>query len=209
MASFNPFAFRPWPVFFWTTAIYLALIVPLLYVHETVPAAPKTKALPAGVNLTESWIDLQRITANFHPYNSHANDDVRSYLVSRSKQILDQNKIPYTVEESGGRIWSADARAAVNVNAPAASVADKAPGVTLFDDRISNATFITETTVKGSAVSGNTGQYFEGTNFYAYIHGKEDPQGDWWTSADAAETFRGSGGVLVNCHYDSSVIIAV
>lgn len=200
MASFNPFAFRPWPVFFWTTVTYLAVLIPLLYVHETVPAIPKEKALPAGVNLTDAWVDLQRITAHYHPYNSHANDEVREYLARRSKQILDQNKIPYTVDHSGGRVWSADFR---TVDGARTEAADRAPGVTLFDDQISNATFITESTVKGRSSGASSGQYFEGTNFYAYIHGKEDPEGEWWNSEDAAETFRGKGGVLVNCHYDS------
>ncbi|EGX88965.1 peptidase family M28 family [Cordyceps militaris CM01] len=199
MVSFNPVAFRPWPVFFWTTVTYLAIFIPLLYVHETVPAVPKEKALPAGVNLADAWIDLQRITGLYHPYNSHANDDVREYIIRRAKQILDQNKIPYTLEKSGGRVWSADSRTIDDARA----TADRTPGVTLFDDNISNATFITESTVKGRSAGTHTGQYFEGTNFYAYIHGKEDPEGEWWNSEDAAETFRGKGGVLVNCHYDS------
>lgn len=201
MASFNPCAFRPWSVCFWTTVTYLAIFVSLIYVHETVPAAPKEKTLPAGVNLTDAWVDLQRITAHHHPYNSHANDEVREYLVKRSKQILDENKISYTVDQSGGRIWSADFRSVDQARPVVAG--DKAPGVTLFDDQISNATFITEATVKGKTPEDNSGQYFEGTNFYAYIHGKEDPEGEWWKSEDAAETFRGKGGVLVNCHYDS------
>ncbi|KAM3542069.1 hypothetical protein ARSEF1564_005025 [Beauveria bassiana] len=193
MAIWNPFAFRPWPVFFWTTATYLAILIPLLYVHETVPSIPKHEVLPAGVNLTDAWIDLQRITAHYHPYNSHANDEVREYLAKRVKQILDQNKTPYTVDRSGGRVWRADARTA----------AGNAPSVTLFDDQVSNATFITENTVKGRKADTQSGQYFEGTNLYAYIRGKEDPEGEWWSSDDAAETFRGKGGVLVNCHYDS------
>ena len=198
MGSFNPFAFRPWPVFFWTTLTYVALFVSLLYVHETVPAVPGDKALPAGVNLTDSWVDLQRITAQFHPYNSHANDDVREYLVRRSKEILDRNKIHYTTDTSGGHIWNAD-----SASVEARAGGDRAPGVTLFDDQVSNSTFMTEATVKGRGPSENHAQYFEGTNFYAYIHGKEDPEGEWWTSPEAAETFRGKGGVLVNCHYDS------
>ncbi|XWX00496.1 hypothetical protein V2A60_008516 [Cordyceps javanica] len=199
MASYNPVAFRPWPVFFWTTVTYLAILVPLLYVHETVPTIPKETALPAGVNLTDAWVDLQRITAHYHPYNSHANDEVREYLARRAKQILDHNKTPYTIDRSGGRVWRADSRAATD----ARTNAGRAPGVTLFDDNISNATFITESTVKGRNAGSQSGQYFEGTNFYAYIHGKEDPEGEWWNSEDAAETFRGKGGVLVNCHYDS------
>lgn len=200
MASFNPFAFRPWPVFFWTTVTYVAIIVSLLYVHETVPDIPAAKSLPVGVNLTDAWIDLQRITSQYHPYNSRANDYVREYLVNRSRQILDENKVPYKTDQSGGQIFS---EGVAVQHARTAVAGERAPGVTLFDDQISNATFLTENTVKGSNVDGQSGQYFEGTNFYAYIHGKEDPEGDWWTTAEGSETFRGAGGVLVNCHYDS------
>lgn len=76
----------------------------------------------------------------------------------------------------------------------------KAPGVTIFDDRISNVTYTF------SSASGWIGQYFEGSNFYVYIHGKEDPEGDWWQSEVGLTASRRTGGVLVNCHFDSYVV---
>lgn len=95
----NPFAFRPGPVSFWTTVIYIALLIPIIYVHETVPAAPANRSLYSGLDLTEAWTDLQSITRKFHPYNSHENDVVREIFVNRTKEILDRNKIDYNFEK--------------------------------------------------------------------------------------------------------------
>lgn len=82
----------------------------------------------------------------------------------------------------------------------------RAPGATLFDDRISNVTWTIDSLINSRNDKSSTswsGHYFEGNNFYVYIHGKDDPEGDWWTSKSSAANFRGSGGVLVNCHFDS------
>lgn len=97
----NPFAFRPGLVTFWTTVVYLAVVIPLLYVHETVPGAPADDALDGGLNLTEAWLDLQSITKSYHPYNSHENDRVRDFLLARAEQILHRNAVDYTVETLG------------------------------------------------------------------------------------------------------------
>ena len=98
----NPFAFRPVQVSFWTTVVYLAVVVPLLYVHETVPPAPADRSLYRGLNLTEAWLDLQTITDGYHPYNSHRNDEVRDFIISRCKQILGHNGVDYATEVLGG-----------------------------------------------------------------------------------------------------------
>ncbi|KAJ4289853.1 hypothetical protein N0V90_011185 [Kalmusia sp. IMI 367209] len=82
----NPFAFTPLPVIFVTTATYIAIFAALLTVHLTVPDYPSKT--PAGTNLTQAWTDLEYITRRFHPYNSHANDDVRKYLLSRIQDIV-------------------------------------------------------------------------------------------------------------------------
>lgn len=71
------------------------------------------------------------------------------------------------------------------------------PGATIFDDTISNVTY----TLRDSPV----GQYFEGSNLYVYIHGTEDPGGDWWRSGEVGLLARRGSGVLVNCHFDSYV----
>lgn len=47
------------------------------------------------------------------------------------------------------------------------------------------------------------GYYFEGDNFYVYIHGQDDPDDGWWNSQDGVVDYSQTGGVLVNCHFDS------
>jgi hypothetical protein len=86
MARYNPFSFTPGSVTLFTTLAYIALFAALLVVHLRVPDYPSRT--PAGTNLTEAWNDLQRITRQFHPYNSHANDHVRDYLLSRVKHMI-------------------------------------------------------------------------------------------------------------------------
>lgn len=82
----NPLAFTPLPVVVVTTLTYIALFAALLSVHLTVPKYPSTT--PAGTNITQAWLDLEHITRQFHPYNSLANDDVRTYLLSRVSGII-------------------------------------------------------------------------------------------------------------------------
>lgn len=101
----NPFAFRPGPVSFWTTVVYIALAIPIIYIHETVPPAPADRSLYSGLNLTEAWMDLQVITRKFHPYNSHENDRVREFIIDRSKEILDRNDMKYSIDDSGPVAW--------------------------------------------------------------------------------------------------------
>jgi hypothetical protein len=87
----NPLAFRPLPVIVIISATYIALFAALISVHVTVPGYPSKT--PAGTNLTQAWLDLQHITRQFHPYNSHANDQVREYLLSRVKEIVSSKSL--------------------------------------------------------------------------------------------------------------------
>ncbi|KAF7563581.1 hypothetical protein G7046_g518 [Stylonectria norvegica] len=208
MQFWNPFAFRPGQVSFWTTVIYLAVGIALIYVHETVPHAPADQKLAkSDLNLTEAWRDLLKISSAFHPYNSHENDNVREFIITRSKEILDRNGIKYSTDKSGGTVWHSRANDVENLEAHESSDLDsRPPGVTLFDDEISNVTW---TESHGGMIGANIGKttgigwYFEGNNYYVYIHGKDDPPGDWWLSKSRFKKFQGSGGVLVNCHFDS------
>ncbi|KAF4470568.1 aminopeptidase Y [Fusarium albosuccineum] len=206
----NPFAFRPGPVSFWTTVIYLALIIPLIYVHETVPSAPSERSLYRGLNLTEAWSDLQTISRAYHPYNSHENDRVRDFLIRRTKDILDRNSVPYTTETLGGVDWHTSAGSlwehVPNLGSNDEVIQSKPVGATIFNDETSNVTWTYNTARRTNTNIGKgswMGQYFEGNNYYVYIHGKNDPEGDWWRSESTYKKFRGEGGVLVNCHFDS------
>ncbi|KAJ5818651.1 hypothetical protein N7474_004242 [Penicillium riverlandense] len=107
----NPLAFTPWPVTIIVTAVYLALVIPLLVIHHQVPASPNTS--PNGLNLTEAWSDLQTLTGGYHPYNSHRNDEVHAWLLQR----IDEIKQSSLAREN-----------------------DDKPDVFVFDDLISNLT---------------------------------------------------------------------
>ncbi|PGH17746.1 hypothetical protein AJ79_00887 [Helicocarpus griseus UAMH5409] len=170
---FNPFAFSPCPVTLITTVVYLALLIPVLVTHLTVPPAPETS--PKGVNLTEAWEDLQHLTGGFHPYNSRRNDEVHEWLLHRINTL---------------------ARSAVDAREHS-SAGDDVPEVIVFDDKKSNLTYSNGGVGKAAIV----GVYFEGTNIIVYIRGSEDDQSNWWERPNGKP--KGKGGVLVNAHYDS------
>ncbi|OIW29450.1 hypothetical protein CONLIGDRAFT_631525 [Coniochaeta ligniaria NRRL 30616] len=184
----NPLAFRRLPVTFWTAIIYLAVLIPLIVVNETVPPPPRDTPF-AGVNLTEAWLDLTRVTQAYHPYNSHANDQVRDYLLLRIQEILDQN----------GASWSTESE-------ERATTAGSA--VTVFNDVAANFTQSMDQSRIGtnapSRANGGIAAYFEGTNIIVYIRGTDDEEGEWWKGGKRKEgKVVGRGGTLINAHYDS------
>lgn len=95
----NPLAFRPAQVTFWTTVVYLALVIPLVFVQETVPPEPKTVTPFPGVNIDDAWADLTAITRAYHPFNSKFNEDVREHLLGRIHDVLNENGVPWTKEK--------------------------------------------------------------------------------------------------------------
>ena len=151
--------------------------------HETVPSAPSNPIPVKGINLTDAWLDLSYITNGFHPIDSRRNEEVREYLLLRIGEILEKNEVDYKTiktepEYSGIR--------SVKKHGPKA--------VTVFDDRLSNITFVDDFRREPWSC------YFEGTNFFVYIRGQDDPEGDWWYNGGK---YSGQSGVLVNAHYDS------
>ncbi|QRW05930.1 Peptidase family M28 protein [Ceratobasidium sp. AG-Ba] len=66
--------------------IYAAVFIASVVVHEIVPAPP-SKPNQRGLDLDQAWLDLQQITRAPHPYNSHPNGLVRSYLLGRLQSI--------------------------------------------------------------------------------------------------------------------------
>jgi hypothetical protein len=179
MASsrWNPVAFTPWPVAFFTIVVYVSLFVPLVTIHNIVPPAPTTNTPYEGINLSEAWLDLQELTNGYHPYNSRRNDEVRSWLLTRIEDIIHR----VTTQDV---VYSSD------------SNADTAAAV-VFNDITSNLTFASDDSSLAVA--------FTGTNIMVYIRGSEDEAGIWWAkpAADNDDPPKRKGGVLVNAHFDS------
>ena len=105
LKAMNPLGFTPWPVTIITTVVYLALLIPVLVIHENVPVAPRTS--PKGLNLTEAWSDLQTLTSGFHPFNSHKNDEVRAWLLERVDEIR-QSTVTTTADETSPDVFVFD-----------------------------------------------------------------------------------------------------
>lgn len=100
-----------------------------------------------GISVVDAWHDLQHITGDwgYHPYNSHSNDRVKEYLVTRVNEILRNNKIGTGAIEGE---WEGNG-----------------VSVKVVDDVVSNITFAAES--KGVSV------YYEGTNLIVIVKGSE------------------------------------
>lgn len=178
--SRNPLNFGPLPVTIITVAVYIALFTGLLYTHLIVPSPPEDPTSVKGINITEAWSDLQKLTEGYHPYNSRQSDVVREWLLTRINDILEGNKVRFETKGAISQAWK-----------PSTWKTNAAP-VTIYNDLVSNATY--------ASAAGNEAVYFEGTNLIVYIRGSEDGENDWWTVKDSS---KGPRGVLVNAHYDS------
>lgn len=200
----NPFAFRPAQVTIWTTIVYLALLIPLIIINETVPPPPSSPTPRPGINLTEAWVDLAALTQGHHPYNSHKNDEVRDWLLLRIQQILDENEADWGWETSISKQPSNYSARALELSKT--SLEPPGHSVTVFNDLLSNVTVSfggLPGSRKDGAETGNAA-YFEGTNIIVYIRGTLDEEGEWWSKRRNNRKLPiGKGGVLVNAHYDS------
>ncbi|KAI1138564.1 hypothetical protein F5Y05DRAFT_43870 [Hypoxylon sp. FL0543] len=92
MAVANPVAFKPFAVTLWTTIAYVALFIPLLVVHETVPPPPSNPTLYSGLNLTKSWLELTELSREYHPFNSRRNDEIHDWLLLELEEIKKRNR---------------------------------------------------------------------------------------------------------------------
>lgn len=90
----NPFAFTRGPVTVITTIVYIALLAFLIVVQLELPDLPASPTSVKGINITEAWQDLQLLTAQYHPYNSHRNQFVQQWLLTRIEDIIRSNKAP-------------------------------------------------------------------------------------------------------------------
>lgn len=175
--SWNPIAFVPAQVSIIVSAVYIALFAVLIWIHHDVPAAPSNPTPDKGINLTQAWLDLDAISNAYHPYNSHAGDKVRGYLLGRVEQILEDNGVEF-------KTWNSNQ-----------TVSEPKP-VTLFAEDTSNLTFVDARRKLPWTC------YTESENILVYIRGKNDDERDFWSLSDHEHTAQDSG-VLVNAHYDS------
>lgn len=177
------------------TLVYLAVFIPLLVVHETVPTAPKNPTAYHGLNLTEAWLDLSELTNGYHPFNSRRNDEVRNWLLERVERMLKDNDVDYTKDERTASSHAVQEELG-------ASRHGSSPAVTVFSDMLSNYTNNAPlSTIAGKPLGIST--YFEGSNIVVYIRGTEDEEGEWWDSNHPSNETHGKGGVMVNAHFDS------
>jgi hypothetical protein len=226
MKCYNPFSFVPMAVTLVTVVVYLAIFIPLLVIHETVPSAPKNPTLYRGLDLTEAWLDLTELTNGYHPYNSKRNDEVRNWLLRRIEGILDENGVPYkagqAVDSAGWKASKVDGQLSAQQKTPAADLADNAasgysasheelrarstqPAAVIFNDLVSNFTSNALTSIGVSGRKLGISTYFEGSNIIVYIRGTEDEEGEWWNPDPlfTSKKTHGKGGVMVNAHFDS------
>jgi hypothetical protein len=152
----SPLAFTRGPVTILASLIYLVVLVPLIVVQTSIPNAPKNPRPTKGIDLDEAWLDLQRLTGQYHPYNSRANDAVHDWLLSRVQQIVKENA------------HSSDSRS---------------PPAHIFDDDVSNLTF---SSAGSTSSSSGISVYFESKNIIAYVLGKEDDNSNWWNKTDGS-----------------------
>ncbi|KAH8658783.1 putative zinc metalloprotease [Tricladium varicosporioides] len=209
-----PFSFVPMAVTLFTAVVYLAILIPLLVVHETVPNAPSNPTLYRGLNLTEAWLDLNELTNGYHPFNSRRNDQVRDWLLRRIEGILDSNNVSWdTDDQAGGRQWirASEPLPITGLNEFPSDHAHEdlqtqkeAPAATVFNDIIANYTSTALTNIGVSGRRAGISTYFEGCNIIVYIRGTEDEEGEWWNPDFVSSTrVHGQGGVMVNAHFDS------
>jgi hypothetical protein len=223
MRVHNPFSFLPLAVTLVAIVVYLAIITPILVIHETVPPAPSNPTAYRGLNLTEAWLDLAELSNGYHPFNSRRNDDVRNWLLRRIAAILDTNEVSYTTD---GSVTRYEGLGTNLLTTPGPEIDSSLPqsnheelrarttpsAVTIFNDITSNYTTNALTSIGVSDRKLGISTYFEGNNIIVYIRGTEDEEGDWWIPSPFSNdippsTFvkriHGKGGVMVNAHFDS------
>ncbi|CDK26427.1 unnamed protein product [Kuraishia capsulata CBS 1993] len=82
----STFGFRKTTVTLVTILSYVLSVLVASYFQYEVNQPPQ----PEPAILTSSWYDLQRISEKFHPYDSHANDEVHDYILKRTEELASQ-----------------------------------------------------------------------------------------------------------------------
>ncbi|KAH7883336.1 hypothetical protein F5I97DRAFT_1904225 [Phlebopus sp. FC_14] len=82
-------AFRTIPTTVLVVLIYVAIFTSVLVTDE-LPAIPKNTR---GLDVDQAYLDLHQVSARPHPFNSHANNIVRSYIRNRLEDVA--SKYPH------------------------------------------------------------------------------------------------------------------
>ncbi|KAK9329254.1 hypothetical protein V1520DRAFT_356136 [Lipomyces starkeyi] len=86
------FGFNIFPVTVLAVVTYASLLITTYVVQFANPQTSSPAAISAAPgsyspSVETAWYDLQVISENIHPYNSHANDYVHDYIVNRTYEI--------------------------------------------------------------------------------------------------------------------------
>jgi hypothetical protein len=197
-------------------AVYLAILIPLIVIHTTVPAPPTNPIVYRGLNLTEAWLDLKELSNGYHPFNSRRNDEIRDWLLRRITTILESNQVEFHTDSFASKGGHADYLPPLDGSQVDASTSplsasheqfrtrDTKPSAVIFSDLVSNYTSTALTSIGVSGRRAGISTYFEGNNIIVYIRGTEDEEGEWWKQPhQSVKRLHGKGGVMVNVHFDS------
>ncbi|KAK7060893.1 hypothetical protein VNI00_000626 [Paramarasmius palmivorus] len=92
------FGFHTIPV---STVLVLIYVAVWLSTYITDQIGPVPAKLPTDINLTQAYLDLERLTLRPHPYNSHANDDVRNFILDTITERNPGIDIVYDTNSTG------------------------------------------------------------------------------------------------------------
>ncbi|KZT43625.1 hypothetical protein SISSUDRAFT_1040091 [Sistotremastrum suecicum HHB10207 ss-3] len=90
--------FTVWPATLLILVSTLAVVIPTFYFYDELPSIPKP-ARRYGIDLDQAYSDLQTITSRPHPYNSHQNDLVHDYILSRLQNIAEKHDNIHVIDD--------------------------------------------------------------------------------------------------------------
>ncbi|EIW82238.1 hypothetical protein CONPUDRAFT_54548 [Coniophora puteana RWD-64-598 SS2] len=99
------FAFRTIPTTVLLVLVYLAVFISV-FETDDLPVVPSVQH-QNGLNFDQAWADLHEIAARPHPYNSHANDLVRTFILDRVSNIAKGHRHVTVIDDlSSSATWT-------------------------------------------------------------------------------------------------------
>ncbi|KAF9465216.1 hypothetical protein BDZ94DRAFT_1350181 [Collybia nuda] len=97
-------AFEPMQTTILVVVVYAAVFLSVLVTNGTQSIPQDTR----GLDLEQGYKDLHQITARPHPFNSHENDRVHAYILSRLLNITTDHTFAHVVEDTvSNASWTA------------------------------------------------------------------------------------------------------